>query len=358
MRRQGVRLREAALLGALVHALSSPAPAQAPGAGGDTLVKVARAWPVMGTMFVATVWGTDTSAMLRGVRAARDSVRLVDSLMSVYRPESEISRLNAEAGGEPLRVSAPTLHVLLHVRLLWRLSAGRFDPTVAPLVRAWGFYGDSGRVPPATELDSLRRLVGYDRVEIDSAASTVRLSRPGMRLDLGGIAKGYALDLARAALQDSCIRGGMIDLGGNVLVFGRPPRGRRWIIGVRHPRNEGRLLGTIAIDSGAVATSGDYEHFFRIAGRRYGHLIDPITGAPRRGVIAATAIGPRGEWSDGLSATLFLTGPGRGRAIVDSLPGVSGIWVLDPGRRKLRKRDVVLSRRSRSTFRHADPEQR
>ena len=358
MRRQGVRLRDVALLGAVVHALSSPAPAQAPGPAGDTLIKVARAWPMMGTMFVATVWGTDTLAMLRGVQAARDSVRLVDSLMSIYRPQSEISQLNARAGVGALRVSAPTLHVLLQARLFWRLSGGLFDPTVGPLVRAWGFYGDSGRVPPTTELDSLRRLVGYDRVEIDSAASTVRLVQPGMRLDLGGIAKGYALDLARAALRDSSIRGGMVDLGGNMLVFGRPPRGHRWIIGIRHPRTDGSLLGRIAIDSGAVATSGDYEHFFRIAGRRYGHLIDPVTGAPRRGVIAATAIGPRGEWSDGLSATLFLAGASRGRAIVDSLPGASGIWVLDPGRRKLRKHDVVLSRRSRSTFTHVDPVQR
>lgn len=152
--------------------------------------------------------------------------------------------------------------------------------------------------------------------------------------------------------------GGIVDLGGNVLVYGRPPRGQRWIIGVRRPRTDGSLLATIAIDSGAVATSGDYEHFFRIAGRRYGHLIDPATGAPRRGVIAATAIGPRGEWSDGLSTTMLLPGPGRGRAIVDSLPGASGIWVLDPGRRKPRKRDVVLSRRSRSTFTHVDLSQR
>ena len=330
--------------------LAVGARARTPAADRPPVVKVSRAWPVMGTMFVATVWGTDSVVMLRGVHAARDSVRLVDSLMSGYRPESELSRLNAGAGGTALRVSPATLHVLLHARRLHRLSGGLFDPTVGPLVAAWGFHGDSGRVPPRRELDSLRRLVGFERVEIDSGASTVRLPVRGMRLDLGGIAKGYALDLAREALGDTTISGGTVDLGGNVLAFGRPPRGRKWVIGIRHPRRDGRLLGTIAIDSGAVATSGDYEHFYRIGGVRYAHLIDPTTGEPKRGVIAATAIGPRGEWSDGVSAVFFLAGPDRGAAIADSIEGLAGLWVLDRERADVDVHDLRLSCRSRPMF--------
>ncbi len=319
--------------------------------------RVTRAWPVMGTMFVATAWGQDTLTMLRALQAAHDSVRLVDSLMSTFRPESELSRVNAMAGGVPQRVAPQTMHVLLQARRFWRLSGGRFDPTVGPIVRAWGFFGDTGRVPPRAELDSLRRLVGYGRVALDSVAGTVRLPLPGMRLDLGGIAKGYALDLARAAMRDRSISGGMVDLGGNILVFGRPPSGTRWLIGIRHPRRDGRIIGTVALDSGAVATSGDYEHYFRIDGVRYGHLIDPTTGYPRRGVLAATAIGPTGEWSDGLSATLFLAGPVRGARIADSLAGTGGIWVTGTGDAAVRPRDIVLSRRARSVFR-AQPARR
>ena len=312
--------------------------------------KIERAWPVMGTMFVATVWGTDSVAMLRGVQAARDSVRLVDSLMSTYRPTSEISRVNDSAGGIPQRVSPQTMHVLLHAKRLWIASGGLFDPTVGPLVRAWGFQGDSGAVPSSARLDSLRALVGYQRVELDSAQGAVCLTRAGVRLDLGGIAKGYALDLARAALTDPRITGGMVDLGGNVLVFGRPPTGTQWVIGIRHPRYADRVLGTVSLDSGAVATSGDYEHFIRVRGVRYGHLIDPFTGYPRRGVMAATAIGPRGEWSDGVSGTLFLAGARRGAEIADSLPGVGGVWMLDRGRDQVRLADIVSSRRARETF--------
>ncbi|HEX4934523.1 MAG TPA: FAD:protein FMN transferase, partial [Gemmatimonadaceae bacterium] len=328
---RGGELRLAAALAAVLLATMPAAPrAQAPPA------RMTRAWPVMGTMFVATAWGRDTAVLLRAVHAAHDSVRLVDSLMSNYRPGSDVSRLNAGAGAAAQRVSSQTLHVLLQARRFWRLSGGLFDPTVGPFVRAWGFYGDSGRVPTRAEIDSLRPLVGYGRVELDSAGGTVRLPIPGMSLDLGGIAKGYALDLARAALRDPAISGGMLDLGGNLLVFGRPPRGSRWIVGIRDARRDGRIIGTVAIDSGAVATSGDYEHYFRIGGVRYGHLIDPTTGFPRRGVLSATAVGPTGEWSDGLSGALFLAGATRGAAIADSLHGTAGIWLVDRARAAVR----------------------
>lgn len=319
------------------------------GAPGDP-PSVSRAWPVMGTLLVITAWGrapADTARLLPLVHAARDSVRLVDSLMSIYRPSSELSRVNAAAGGAPVRVSPQLLHVLLRARLYWRLSGGAFDPTIGPLVRAWGFHGERGRIPPARELDSLRALVDFGAVEIDSMAGTVRLPRPGMRLDLGGIAKGYALDLARAALRAPEVRGGMVDLGGNVLVFGRPPHGERWRLGIRHPRGDGALIGTVELDSGAIATSGDYEHFYIIDGVRYAHLIDPRTGAPARGVIAASAIGPTGEWSDGLSATLYLVGARRGLALADSLPGVAAVYVLDRGGRAIEPGDLRISTRAR-----------
>ena len=317
--------------------------------------RVSRAWPVMGTLLVVTAWGDDTGAMLRAVHAARDSVRLVDSLMSNYRPTSELSAINRAAGGAPVRVSPELLHVLLEARSYWRLSGGAFDPTIGPLVEAWGFYGDRGRIPSARALDSLRALVDFGAVEIDTVARTVRLPRRGMQLDLGGIAKGYALDLARAAMRTVPLRGGMIDLGGNVLVFGHPPRGTSWRIGIRDPRDTRDILGYVSLDSGAVATSGDYEHYYMIGGVRYAHLIDPRTGRPARGVIAATAIGPRGEWSDGLSATLFLAGVARGRTIADSLSGVGALYVLDHGDSSITRADVILSTRAARWFTFEQP---
>jgi thiamine biosynthesis lipoprotein len=196
----------------------------------------------------------------------------------------------------------------------------------------------------------LRRLVGFEAVELDSGRSAVRLPRVGMALDLGGIAKGFALDLARHALRSTAIRGGTIDLGGNVLFFGRPPAGDQWRVEIVDPLNRDRVVGGFTLDSGAVATSGDYEHYVLVGGKRYGHLLDPRTGEPSRGVLSATAIGPLGEWSDGLSATLFLLGPRRGARLADSLPNVAAIWVSDRGQLRTAMRDVVCSSRAAPRF--------
>jgi len=278
-------------------------------------------------------------------------VRLVDSLMSTYRSSSDLSRVNAAAGSAmPVRVAPHTMAVLEKALLYWRLSGGAFDPTVGPVVQAWAQAGMRRRRPDRRALDSLRRLVGFGGVELDSAQSTVRLPRVGMRLDLGGIAKGFALDLARRALRDDDVRGGSIDLGGNLLFFGRPPYGGRWRVQILDPLDRDRVVGGFTLDSGAVATSGQYEHYVVIQGRRYGHLIDPRTGEPSRGVLSATAVGPLGQWSDGLSATLFLSGPRRGSALADSLPGVSAVWVVDRGQSRTALRDLVCSKRAASRF--------
>jgi thiamine biosynthesis lipoprotein len=283
------------------------------------------------------------------MRDARDSVKLVDSLMSIFTESSELTALNRSAGGLPVHVSPQLMDVLLLARRYWRLSGGNFDPTVGPLARAWGFYGDSGRIPPAGELDSLRALVDFGEVEIDSIEGTVRIAHVGMEMDLGGVAKGYALDLARKALDVPDARGIMVDLGGNVLVAGLPPHGSKWRIGVRDPRAGDDLLGALLLDSGAVATSGDYERFYLIDGRRYSHIIDPHTGAPARGTIAATVVGPTGSWSDGLSATLYLAGAERALSLADSLPGVGALIVrADASGEKVG--DLGLSRRMRGLW--------
>lgn len=313
------------------------------------LVEVKRAWPVMGTMLTITAWGSDSASVLGAIRRGRAAVTMVDSLMSSYRDDSDVTRISRGAGSA-VTVAPETMRVMLMAREYWRISGGRFDPSVGPLMDVWGLSGDSGAVPSAARIDSARSLVGFSRVEMDTVAGTVRLPVRGMRVDLGGIAKGYALDQARLAMKGGTAAG-MIDLGGNVLVYGRSPGASgKWRIGVLHPRRDGRLIGTVSIDSGAIATSGNYEKFFVSQGRRYGHIIDVKTGRPAVGVVSASAVGPGGKWSDGLSAAFLLLGPARGLAVADSLRDVSAIVVSDPGNRELQRTDVHLSARARVIF--------
>ena len=299
-------------------------------------VRVERAWPLMGTFFRVGAWAADTATARRGIRAARGAAARVDSLMSTYREDSEVSRINRRAGsGTWTDVSRETLEVV-ETSLRWaRASDGAFDPTVGPLMVAWGFRGGEPRRPPEAVLDSVRRLVDHRAVEVDREAARVRLRDPGMALDFGAVAKGYALDLALDALRGEGARAGMVDLGGNVSVFGPPPREEGgWVLGVRHPRRDGRLLGTVRTDGGSVSTSGDYEQVFEVDGVRYSHVMDPRTGRPARGLAAVTVSVDDGATADVLSTLLFVLGPREGRGFVERHgpgDGVTALWVRDPG---------------------------
>lgn len=292
---------------------------------------VERVWPVMGTLLRVVVWQPGGEAAAAPVlRAVRGAVVRVDSLMSNYRDDSDVSRVGAAAGsGRWTTVSAETLEVLEAALEYARWSDGAFDPTVGPVVDVWGFYRESGAMPPAAALDSARALVGWRDVEVDVERRRVRLPRAGMRLDFGAIAKGYAVDLALEAAVGAGAERSMVDLGGNIGVVGDAPAGGAWPLGLRHPREE-RAFAVVDVEAGAIATSGDYERFFMHEGIRYAHIIDPRAGWPVRGVASVSVLAPSGVASDVLSTTLFVMGPERGCAALASMPGVAAVWVLAP----------------------------
>ncbi len=311
----------------------------AAGADADRLVRLERGWPVMGTLLRVSAAAPDSAAARRALRTARARVFRVDSLMSTYRSDSDLSRIADAAGsGRWVEVSASTARVLEAARAWARASGGAFDPTAGPLADAWGFHGEDPGMPAPRRADSAARLVGWRQVEYDPAGPRIRLPRAGMRLDFGGIAKGWALDRAVEAMREAGAVGGTVDLGGNVSAFGRPPpRHDRWRLGVAHPRRDDRLAGVLAVDSGSVATSGDSEQFFVHRGKRYAHVMDPRTGRPARGVMQVTVIADRAVDADALATALFVLGPEEGRFLLASAtarrraPRATAVWLLDPG---------------------------
>ncbi|MEN8376708.1 MAG: FAD:protein FMN transferase, partial [Gemmatimonadota bacterium] len=206
--------------------------AERPGATGDRaarsaageLAEVRRAWPVMGTLLEVVAWHPDSAAAAAAIHSARAAVTAVDSLMSNYRADSELSLLNRRAGGaERTPVSEWTARVLA-ASLEWgEASGGAFDVTVGPVVDVWGFYRERGAIPAPATLDSATSLVGHRGIDYDAAGASARLTRPGMRLDLGAIAKGFAVDRALDALGAAGVAAAMVDLGGNVGVLGASP---------------------------------------------------------------------------------------------------------------------------------------
>lgn len=321
----------------------APEVAAGGGASGGTTpatpVRMDRTWPVMGTILQLSAFASDSSVASGALVAGRAAVGRVDSLMSTYRPESEISALNAAAGtGRWTELSTETATVLRTVLRWARLSGGALDPTVGPLMHAWGFRGEGPARPAPEVLDSARSLVGWSRVETAEEGRRARLPVAGMAVDLGGIAKGYALDLALAAMKREGAGAAMADLGGNVSVDGPAPEGRReWNLGIRNPRGAG-TIGTLRMTGGSVATSGDYEQRFVEDGIAYTHIMDPRTGLPVRGMAQVTVAAPDGITADALSTLLFVLGPREGQDFAQRVfprGGPTVVWVRDPGGREL-----------------------
>ncbi len=268
---------------------------------------------LMGTIAEVRVHaGPDAEEARRAVAAAVDELRAIDRLMAVQRPDSDVSRLNREGAGGPVSVDPRVVAVLEKALEVWRLSEGAFDVMVLPLAQSWGFtdgrpHRPTGREPAIARTDALR---------IDRAASTVVFDDPRAAIDLGGIAKGYALDRARDVLRAHGVTSAYLDLGGEIATIGRPPDGIYWRIGIRHPRRAGTLLGVLEVDETAVSTSSDGEQFVEVGGERFGHIFDPRTGKPARGLVSVTVVHDDAALGDGLSTASVVLGEAAARPVL------------------------------------------
>jgi thiamine biosynthesis lipoprotein len=214
----------------------------------------------------------------RAADAAIADVQRIEAKYSRYRPDSVLSRINAAAGGASVPLDAETAALLAYADRCYEQSEGAFDITSGVLRRAWDFRRDPPALPDAATLDAALALIGWPRVERD--AQHVRLPRAGMELDLGGIGKEYAADRAATILAEHGVAHALVNLGGDVRALGPQPDGRPWRVGLAHPRVAGGVIGEVETSGGAVATSGDYERYFILDGRRYCHILDPRTGWP------------------------------------------------------------------------------
>lgn len=284
----------------------------------------------MGTFASLTVSAATADTLPARAQRAQDVFEELNQLLSTYIETSEISRLNAAAGGEVLSLSPPTREMLTVAASYSALSGGAFDITIAPLMQLWGFR--EGRPPTALPDPAARAallpLVDYRLVEQDTAGA--RLARRGMRVDLGGIAKGYAVDVCFDALQRDGCRDLLVNLGGNMRGAGEPQPGRSWRVGVRNPFDRAALLGTLNLPDGwAVATSGNYEQFVEIEGVRYAHIMDPRTGQPVQGMAGVTVLSHRAVEADALSTALFVAGLEGAPAMLREAPDVEALLVPD-----------------------------
>ena len=294
----------------------------------------------MGTLFEVSAYVADKYKAEKAFNDVFKEINRLDYLMSNYKEESELSKVNKNAASEPTTCDNELAYVIEQSLQYSDITDGAFDITIGPLMKKWGFFKEQGRIPGKEELKSALESVSYKNIIIEervkkslfrdpSIVKTIYFRNSGTQIDLGGIGKGYAVDMATRVLKGNGINSALINFAGNIYAYGAPPGKDSWVIGLQHPRKSEGLLGSFEIRDKAVSTSGDYEKFFTIDGERYSHIIDPRTGNPVKGIVSVTIVAGNAIRADALSTGVFVLGLEKGMELIEKLPDVEGIIIYE-----------------------------
>lgn len=313
-------------MGALATIVGGLLPQQQ--ASAETLTEFRQARYIMGTIVEIVVAAPHKHTAEQAMEHGFEVLRQVEQRMSIYQSTSALSRINRLAADAWVPLEADLLTVIAAALDVARQSDGALDVTVLPLMHLWGFVQHAGRVPTASEIAATLPLVDYRHIQLDAAHSAIRFTYKGVGLDLGGIAKGFAVDNALQALLGQGVSRAIVNAGGDLFAMGTAPSETPWRVDIQHPSIAERTLATMRVHNRSVATSGDYEKFFEQDGKRYCHLIDPRSGYPVQDIASVTVLADTTMQADALSTAAFILGPDQGFALLEQLPNVEGVMVV------------------------------
>ncbi len=291
--------------------------------------KITKTWLTMGTVATITLSQSDTAQIEKALSICEKTTEELNNTLSIFIPDSNLSKLNNANGGW-VELKPATKELLILSRKYNKISHGVFDPTVSDLVKLWGFNTKEHikKIPPQKEIDEIRQRCGIQNIIISN--NFARIKNPGIKIDLGGIAKGYAVDCCFNKLRQNGLTNFIINIGGNLRVSGRASAERSWIVGVQNPFDKKKILGKIKVPSGwALATSGNYERFEYINGKRYAHIIDPRTGYPVMGMAGTTVISSKAVETDAMSTILYILQVKEGTEVLKQTPDCRALFVPD-----------------------------
>jgi thiamine biosynthesis lipoprotein len=284
---------------------------------------------IMGTRIYVEIWADDEAKAQSAIDAVMDEMRHIDDTMSTYKPDSEVSKVNQLAAQQAVPISAELFKLLQTALDYSRITEGAFDITYASVGYMYDFR--EHKRPTEEQIKAALPAINYQHVLLDEKAQTVHFSQPGVRIDLGGIAKGYSVDCGIDVLRKLGYTHALVNAGGDSRVIG-DRFGRPWIVGIRHPDDPDKIITRIPLVDAAFSTSGDYERYFDENGVRYHHIIDPHTGHSASKVRSATVIAPTATRTDGLSKTAFVLGPEQALRIYNKLDDVDAVLVTPEGK--------------------------
>jgi thiamine biosynthesis lipoprotein len=281
---------------------------------------------IMGTLVNVELWHGDPLQARACAQQVFSEMHRIDALMSPYKADSEISTVNREAALNPVRISHELYDLLLRAQTFSTLSDGAFDITFASIGQHYDYRAQKS--PGSDKI--AQQLINIDYHHVNLKDSSVTFSRPGVRIDLGGIAKGYAVDRAIRIVKQCQIKSALVSAGGDSRILG-DKNGRPWMMGIQHPRKEQQVALMLPLSNSAISTSGDYERFFLRNGERIHHIINPSTGRSAKNSWSASVIGPDATSTDALSTTLFILGAEEGIKLIDSLPDIDAVIIDSNG---------------------------
>jgi thiamine biosynthesis lipoprotein len=284
---------------------------------------------IMGTAILAEVWSSDADQAQKGIAAVMQEMRRIDELMSPYKEDSELSLVNREAADHPVKISRELFNLIERSLYFSRISHGAFDITFSSVGYMYDYR--EGIAPTEAEIKQALPGINYRHLILDRNASTIRFARKGMRIDLGGIAKGFAVDNSIAILSKMGFHQALVTAGGDSRILG-DKNGKPWMTGIRDPRKKGESVVVIPLSDAAISTSGDYERYFMRDGVRYHHILNPKTGKSVHDTRSATVIGPDATTTDALSTTLFVLGWEKAMQLLKTLPGIDAVIIDSSGK--------------------------
>lgn len=286
---------------------------------------------LMGTLCEIQVYDSDEVRSTEAINAAFESMQRVERLLTNYDPESELSRMNQSAGKQAFFASLDLFDFMKRCQFFYSITSGAFDPTVGPLVRAWGFNQPRPRFPSALEIKEARTRIGFSWIELSQNPRMIRFAQPGMEVDPGGIGKGYAVDRAAEILKKRGITSALINTGGSsYYAIGSPPNKRGWTIGIKDPLNTAQPLALLELRDQSLSTSGQGERFVEVGRRRYGHVLDPRSGEPVQGIYEASVVAPTATESDALTKAAMVLTRAEVFQVLSMRPGVHALRVENP----------------------------
>ena len=291
-----------------------------------------RTLMLMGSRFDITIVAKDKETAEAYIDSAVTEIARIENLISEWRPETQVSIVNKNAGIQPVKVDKELFDLTERALYFSKITDGAFDISFAAMDRIWKYDGSMTEMPSAEAIKKSVEKVGYGNIILDKEKQTIFLKKEGMKIGFGSIGKGYAADKTRELLMEKGVTAGIINASGDMNTWGKQPDGKPWTAGITNPINKNKVFAVIPLDKeSAIVTSGSYEKYVMLDGKRYMHIINPVTGYPATGLSSVTVAGPSAEMANGFSTAIMVLGKDIGLSLINQFPALKCIVVTDEG---------------------------